>query len=269
MSIMSKSNELVEKEKFYINHFGNLCCYEDYLMTVDLMGIKHNDPRLLSMLPKCSGHKFVIAGGEIIWVGDNGEKVDNPNIDAIQSFTFYHNRELHRVDIPSTIRFIGNWAFGCCENINSLKITDAITNIGDYAFAGCINLTEVKLPSKLIEIGSEAFEGCTSLVSVTIPGSVGVIPNRCFSDNPMLENVEIGNGVHTIKYHAFCNCKKLTEIILPRSIDILDITAFQECDNLKRIKIPASCRLVNNNTAATMDSSILSAYMPKCEVIRY
>ena len=131
---------------FYREHFKDLCCYEDYLMRIDLLGKKHNDKEVLSSLPKCDKHRYVIAGGEVIWINDNGEKVDNPNITRIPESAFEFCDKVQRIVIPDSVTIIGSWAFYRCKDLESITIPSGVKYIWFGAFFGCENLKSIKVP---------------------------------------------------------------------------------------------------------------------------
>ena len=165
---------------FYIKHFSDLCCYEDYLMRIDLMGRKHNNEEVLGFLPLCDEHRFIVAGGEVIWIGDNGEKVDNPNITSISDHAFAYCDEIQKIVIPNNVTSIGRYAFYNCNGIKSVTIPNSVTSIGSYAFDSCRGLTSVAIPSSVMIIGQKAFSNCSGLESVTIPSSVISIGTSAF-----------------------------------------------------------------------------------------
>ena len=82
--------------------------------------------------------------------------------------------------IPEGVGSVGDWAFGYCTSLKSVKIPESVTNIGEYAFAGCSGLTNVTIPSGVTSIGNGAFSDCSGLASVTIPDSVTDISTSAF-----------------------------------------------------------------------------------------
>ena len=146
---------------FYQEHFSDLCCYEDYLMRVDLMGKAHNDEEVLGSLPKCVGHKFVIAGGEVIWIDSNtGERIDDPCITMIEPGSFCDSRGIETLTIPSSVEIIGANAFYGCIDLKTVNLSKNLRTIDFNAFRGCINLETINIPPNLKHVGSYAFYNC-------------------------------------------------------------------------------------------------------------
>jgi len=47
--------------------------------------------------------------------------------------------------------------------LERIEIPDTVKSIGNYAFCKCEKLTAVDLPSGLVSVGEGAFQGCSSL----------------------------------------------------------------------------------------------------------
>ena len=121
------------------------------------------------------------------------------------------------VNIPESVRSIGENAFGNCKNLLTLTIPNSVLSIGKSAFDDCVNLKSIELPKYLSEIKSRMFMWCNSLSSITIP-----------------------LGVESIEYDAFFGCKSLGEIEIPNSVTKLDGSIFGDCEQLSTVKIPSS-----------------------------
>ena len=97
----------------------------------------------------------------------------NPNSKA--SF-----RSLKAVDLPQSVKTIGENAFSYCISLTSATIPDGVTQIGRYAFRECKNLTSATIPDGVTKIEYGTFSGCGSLTTVTIPESVTKIRQYAF-----------------------------------------------------------------------------------------
>ena len=183
---------------------------------------------------------------------------------AIPDKYFYiDNCVLKKVVLPSTVKTIGNYAFGKCSILSEINLPEGLTSIGDnafsgcnllenpvfpstletigsYAFQSCYMLTEVILPESLTLIGDYAFDGCKSLRDVYIPGSVDTIEDYAFRECTSLISIEISEGVKNINNRAFHKCVKLNKIHLPDSLELIGQEAFMECSALKEIAIPCN-----------------------------
>ena len=98
------------------------------------------------------------------------------------------NTALESLVIPSSVTYIGEYAFTNCTALETVEINASVTELRAELFKGCSNLTSVELPEGLQVIGRETFYG-TSIKSVVIPASVTSIQWRAFSTNSTLEEV--------------------------------------------------------------------------------
>lgn len=92
------------------------------------------------------------------------------------------------VNIPDSVKVIGEDAFYSCHGITSLTIGNSVTSIDNHAFSGT-GLTNLNIPDSVTSIEWSAFSGCTRLTSITI-----------------------GNGVINIGREAFYGCTNLTDV---------------------------------------------------------
>jgi hypothetical protein len=174
-----------------------------------------------------------------------------------------HIQSLENVIIPNTVVEIGDSAFRYLYTIKRIDIPDSVRVIGQYAFATGVwgdssQLEEVTIPYGVVEIGDNAFYG-TALTNVTIPDSVTSIGMDAFarSDltsvvlgnsleklsgfaNTKLTGIVIPNSVTSIGYGAFSNCTGLTDIVIPDSVLNIGDAAFSNCTGLTDIVIPDS-----------------------------
>ena len=97
---------------------------------------------------------------------------------------------------------IGNDAFQCCYDLQSVTIPESVTSIGIVAFAECSSLQTVTIPNSVTSIKDGAFYYCSNLQSITIPESVTSIGFSAFSGCSSLQSVTI-NGNPKIGGSAF------------------------------------------------------------------
>lgn len=70
---------------------------------------------------------------------------------------FINNKDITSIDLPDTIRYIGDFAFDGCEKLSKCVMREGIGYIGDAAFQCCYNLEKLDLPSSVWFIGNFAF----------------------------------------------------------------------------------------------------------------
>lgn len=164
--------------------------------------------------------------------------------------------ELLEVVVPSTVRFIGDFAFYFCMNLTSFTwdhIEESeLTEIGMNAFTSCINLKAMTLPAGLSSIGESCISGCISLPAFVLDESCvsftvvdGLLYNKekttlvtCPAGKA--GTVTLPSTVTNIEANAFYNCTGLKEIILPEGLESIGLATFVGCSSLKALTIPAS-----------------------------
>ena len=65
--------------------------------------------------------------------------------------------------IPSSVTYIGGYAFYNCKSLISIEIPSSVTYIDDGAFYGCNLLENIEIPSNVTYIGGYAFYNCSKL----------------------------------------------------------------------------------------------------------
>ena len=172
--------------------------------------------------------------------------------------------------IPASVQEIGDYAFDCCEGIQSVQIPDSCTRIGEKAFFKCSSLqsvtlpegltsidnrafclcdtlSEIHLPASLTSLGDGVFMQCRNLREMTIPESITVIPNNAFFCCWKLSDVQLPSTLRNIGENAFPGCH-FTSIDLPSSVRYIGPGAFQGCDELTTITLPDSLTSISERT---------------------
>ena len=177
---------------------------------------------------------------------------------GIADQSFYGCYDLMRVNLPVTVRSIGDYAFFKCPNLRAVN-TNKTQRIGSWAFADCKNLTQLEMGNGLKTIESYAFENCTGVVNnqnySIIPDTVEKIGTYAFRNTGIWENpdengvVYAGNwvvgfnkgnpGAITLKKdtvgiadYAFYQCSTLQSVSGLSDVDYIGRAAFYECTNL-------------------------------------
>jgi hypothetical protein len=102
----------------------------------------------------------------------------------------FTNSAVASVEIPSTVRWIGDWAF-YSSPLESATLPEALESVGKGAFAQCAALRSVAFPtSRGYSIGDEAFLG-SSVGSLIV--NTTTIGDYAFSQMPELQSATITN----------------------------------------------------------------------------
>ena len=98
---------------------------------------------------------------------------------------FYYCKSLQKVQLPNTIKDIGNWTFVGCENLKKINIPKSVEHIGEYAFCQCYSLENIVLPENVSFIGEDAFYRC-SQKTITVLNKNCIINNQEFDSETVL-----------------------------------------------------------------------------------
>ena len=110
--------------------------------------------------------------------------VDGKPVSALDYRSFYKNKEITAVFIPSSVKSIGEQCFEGCENLRIIMIEDGVEMIGDRAFASCENLNYINIPSTVNTVGEKIFDECSADLTIdVIGGSVSEEKLKEYSDS--------------------------------------------------------------------------------------
>ena len=170
-------------------------------------------------------------------------------------------KSLVEIELPSSIKVIGESAFEDCSSLVSIVIPEGTEMIGSGAFKACKALTSVTLPTTLTSLSRYAFSNCTSLAysvyeggkylgtednphyyligpstsgtqSVTLHSDTVAIAESAFKNNSYLKTVKLNEGLKQIQQNAFRECTSLTEIECPSTLQLIGDSAFSYCSAL-------------------------------------
>ena len=157
-------------------------------------------------------------------VPEGMEPFDFVKVDGEYVITSLTDKSAMSVVIPDCVSYISNWAFGECQNLESVTIGNGVKHIGAYSFYNCRKLKNLSLGQ--VEIIDEcAFMFCKSLESLVIPDSVKEICWAAFSQCENLTDLDLGEGVEIIK-GAFEHSNKIGEINIPASLKVIEKISF-------------------------------------------
>ena len=121
--------------------------------------------------------------------------------------------ELRRVNIPSTVSVINNYAFSRCWKLEDFEISEGVENICMGAFASCRSLRHITLPSTLRTIEEDAFMDCKSLFSAELSGNIYYIGGNVFKGCYSLRNIAIPlDAIVAGKNRTFTQCTDLQQL---------------------------------------------------------
>ena len=176
--------------------------------------------------------------------------------------------------IPSSVKKIGNGAFGGHNNLTSIDIPYGVEEIDTYAFSQCVSLQSISLPKTLKKVYSNAFYSCNSLKDVYYSGlasdwnsmyisstgnntlllatkhypetgSLGDNVTYALSNDGLLIVSGTGNmdnyyGNTETGVSPLMNNTNVKRVIIEDGVTNIGVGAFYGCQNLKSVEIPDS-----------------------------
>lgn len=169
---------------------------------------------------------------------------------------------LERVEIPTTIRYIGSRAFCGLPNLSAVYFkADDDSNydglphnaglcVGERAFSDCPRLSFLNLPGECVEIGSGAFSRCTSLKDFLLPEKLCRLGDDAFAYCESMETLILPDALETIPVGAFAHCVNLRQVMFPINLQEILTSAFQSCGSLVRLRLPDSVSTIEEDAFA-------------------
>lgn len=125
--------------------------------------------------------------GDTLLISGNGEMTnfDKPSDDDAERPSWYPYRaQIRHVVTKGAVSNIGNYAFYCYSDLESVELGEGVVRVGNRTFYNCTSLSELSLPNTLEKIGDKwtnysdygsSFYGCSSLKELTLPENVSFI----------------------------------------------------------------------------------------------
>lgn len=138
---------------------------------------------------------------------------------GICDFAFDKCRSIKKVDLPKTIKIIGENAFGNTD-VNDLSLKEGVVKIGSKAFLNN-DLKDIHIPDGVEEIGAEAFYCLKSTIFQRNAGGTLYIPK----------------SVYSIGDHAFAMTRNAYGAWFNSKREILCLPDYITLDNCKKMGI--------------------------------
>lgn len=169
-------------------------------------------------------------------------------LEDIGDLAFGYCPLLTDIDIPASVRRIGNRAFAYCTRLLNLRFGEAGTSsrmvrngsgaaceIGDSAFYYNYDLHRVQLPEGFERIGDEAFALCPKLMEIDLPASLREVGYRTFYKCTSLGTIRFREGISSLGQEVMAECPSLQEATLPSTLTSIGEKAFYNCTALQRV----------------------------------
>lgn len=179
------------------------------------------------------------------------DEVELPStLKRIGAYAFYNNKELYHVFLNDGLEEIGEHAFDGCELLENHVFPASLKKIEAGAYRNCKSLTEIELPEGLTtlgilenenieEINSWSWENWLSLHYV--PRPIGV-----FEGCTSIEKATLACDVDYIGNYTFKNCTSLNKIYFPLHMKSIGNFAFANCTALDEVKFPSTLETIGD-----------------------
>ncbi len=205
----------------------------------------------------------------------------NYGLGYIGAYAFYECTSLERIQIPSTVLHIGEFAFyGCyCKlifagnvpasteywsssfligsQIKEVELLEGAVRIGECAFAKLETLEKIKLPSSLRNIDTGAFLNCTSLKGVYINDLISWYSKIKFDSFAWYGDISDNNPLR-IAGNLYLNGDLVTNLTI--STDSVMPYAFSGCKNIESINLKNGVKYIGDGAFKLVDAKTL--YFP-------
>ena len=174
-------------------------------------------------------------------------------VTEVGSFGFSDSESLVDVQLPSTLKLLGQQSFDECYHLKSVDIPNGC-KLESYIFYGCLELEKVHLPEDLTLLDEGTFAFCRCLTDVNIPSTLEGISWYAFSGCWKLNGIQLPSTLTSIGKGAFKYCLSLGEISIPETVTTLMAEAFAGCISLEKANIPGNLTMINE---ALFDSCLV------------
>lgn len=163
-------------------------------------------------------------------------------------------------NFPSTITYLGSYAFAGCYNfISTITIPSTLTKISDYAFYNCDLLCvelEPATNTSLTYIGNYAFYSIYAYNdgyggSITFPSTLKYIGDYAFYDidiayeTSAYQNMTLPDSLLYLGKFAFYNNDWIRSVVISSSLECINEGTFASCHNIHSVYIPKSVTTIS------------------------
>lgn len=208
---------------------------------------------------------------EVVFVGNATTKIGK--------YAFSGCVSLKKIDVPSNVTVIDDYAFAKAENGEDMTLAavnfkedSKISRIGDYAFDGCVLLRDVTLGKVMSDFNHLAFAGSGAEdVSFYEGGRLKGVEGGVYSaDGKILyfypenanENYIMPSGMEEIAAGAFTNNKNLLTIAAVPTLVSIGDDAFSGCEKLTEADFSQTGLTLVGNNAFYECKALQSAILP-------
>ena len=147
------------------------------------------------------------------------------------------------ITIPSSVNGvdvvgIGARALDGYSSLTDIAIPSSIKYIDDFAFSDCTGLKKVTIPANVERVGTQIFDGCTALESVEFAVGSKVTSISYFGDDlAALKNIKLPESLTYISTGSFLGYS-IEHIDIPATVTYIGDRTFENCAYLEELVLP-------------------------------
>ncbi len=217
--------------------------------------------------------KYMTEDGEVMITGHTDDlpavleipaEIEGMPVTGFAQFALAQCGKLTEVTLPDTITSTGMQTFWGDKNLEKVTLPSTLKVLSEASFAQCTALKSVTIPDGCETIGNLVFAGCTSLSEVSIPESVVNFNEPAFTDTPWLAAKQAENPLVAVNGILIDATAASGEVTVPDGVKVINSYAFMGCNKITKITLPESAAKIDGiSSAALTDVTILN---PECEI---
>ncbi len=202
-------------------------------------------------------------------------------VTAIGESAFEYNTKIKSVVLPEGVTAIESRAFANCTILETIELPSTLRTIGDYVFQNT-NIATISIPDGVVAVGQNIFYQTGEIETTTYNNGVyignetnpyhvllsvsdtAVTEFAMHADTKVIANYALKNlndvtelvfpeGLLGIGYDVMDGTLSVTEITIPASVEWIDEIAFLNANGLKAIHVDA-----NNENYSSVDGVLMN-----------
>ena len=160
--------------------------------------------------------------------------VNCQNWTSLPAHSFKGLSNLKEITLPENLEVIQQLALGY-TGIETIELPQTLKTIGEAAFSSCKSLNYVNIHNGITTIEARAFWDCDNLKAISIPDSVTLMRQEVFQGCENLEYVRLGSGFSTISSSVFSGCNLLETLTIPSNVTTIGVQFLSKNASLKGV----------------------------------
>lgn len=184
----------------------------------------------------------IVTGSGVLHISDQAFLFCNKLIDVVLGSYDYVEQTLKE----SSLQSIGNYVFMNCSKLARIQIPTTVKEIGSYAFRNTELFHSALTGAVYADNWIVDYNDTVTENVVVDRGTVG-IARYSFYNLQELKSIKIDNSVKYIGKGAFYNCTALEKVTFPDTLERIEDYTFYNCASLKLTSLPPMLREIGRS----------------------